>query len=244
MALEADAVRFVLLDASTAPANVLELWPRATKTLPDGFQQPTQPGAPAVANGGSGGFQVALVSQPGRLEIFLTARQTAGGAPAGIKDIRDAISHGAALIRRLLRAKPLHRIALILDLSEPADDMTTATARWLLELPFLKVPPGARDLSYQVNRPIKSVKMPNVGINRLCKWGTAMKQVIRMQLTPGGLSQQSPMVLSSNAVFTVTFDINTEAVEKAFTESQSKLLVDDLVEEASQLMTKGYDHLN
>ncbi len=60
MALEADAIRFVLFDSLSAPTNALALWQTAFGGMPSGFQQPQQPGAPALANGDVGGNQVLI----------------------------------------------------------------------------------------------------------------------------------------------------------------------------------------
>jgi hypothetical protein len=80
-------------------------------------------------------------------------------------------------------------------------------------------------------------------INRFCKWGTAEKQLIQLQMVPGAALQQSPFVLSSAQVFTIGFDVNTVPQADILTKKQSNSLLIELVQESSQLMSKGYAQL-
>jgi len=240
MALEADAVRIVLFEAPSIPANVLDLWQRVMGAPPQGFQQPPQPGA-AIATGNIANLQGALILQPGRLELNLTSPGSAGGGPpTGIADVAAAVSRAASLGRKLLGARRANRIGLVIELSESAIDAAGAVARFLRELPFLQVPPDASDLLFQINRQVTS-SVPGVNINRLCRWGTAVKQTVQMQLPTDAPTQS--LVLSSTHVLTIAFDVNTTPHQNPYTGKQSNTLLAELVQQSSQLMSKGYAQL-
>jgi hypothetical protein len=243
MALEADAVRFVLFDNSVSPANVLTLWQTGVNPLPQTFQNAPTPGAPSVASGTVGKFHFILAAQPGRLELAVVAPPPSvlHQPPDTIQDIQGALAKGKAIVRKILGRHLANRIGVVLDLSEVVADQPAACARMRRDLPFLAPPIGAVDLVWQLNMPYPSPSNPSIAINRHCKWATAQRQVLEMQMSPSGTQQQAPRVLSSSPVFSVTYDVNTAPVGgQLFNTTQARSFIGELSAEASELLTKGY----
>lgn len=243
MSLEADAVKYIVFTNASTPHNVLALWQDAFGgTLPQGFQQPQQLGAPAFAHGTSGAFRAALVAQSGRLELALTANPVASGQPGTIKDIHDAIVHGSIIAKAIMHKVPVNRIALVVEATETVPDNAAAVARLLAELPFLKLPSDASDLLFQVNSKLSTQVAHNVEMNRICKWITGTKQTFQMQV--GGTStSQKPIVLYSTPIYGFTIELNTSGNVNDLTSTECDTITDKLVDEAKQLLTGGYAYL-
>jgi hypothetical protein len=244
MTLEADAVKFVLFAAIPATQNILSLWQNASGgSLPQSFQQPQQLGAPALAQGTYGLFSAALIAQPGRIELALTANPLPLGKPDTIKDINAALVSGANAIKRIATQLSVNRIGLIIESTESMSDNAASIARLVREFPFLKLPQGASDLTFQLNSKLAARSARNTEVNRLCKWSTATKQVLQFQLGIGGSNSQGATVVSSTPVFGFTIDLNTFGNSADFSGAEVDELTDELVGEAQKLMEKGYAHL-
>jgi len=212
-------------------------------TLPQGFQQPQQIGAPAFAHGPSGPYQAGLIAQATRLELALTAKPLATGQPDSIKNIDSAIVHGSSIAKAIMQNLSVNRIALIVEATETVSDNAAGVARLVKELPFLKLPPNASDLTFQLNCKIATPIAKSVEINRLCKWSTATKQLLQIQVS-GTSAGQNAFIVSTTPVYGFTIDLNTSESVNNFSSQECDAIVDTLVNESKQLLVSGYAHLS
>jgi len=237
MALEADAIRFVLLDCLSGTASVLALWRDALENDPLGFQASQQPGNPSFASGKIGLLQCTMILHLNRLELLLQKeRQVGSGAPGAIQDISTALSEGKTAVKKLLSRYEIGRVAVVLDLSQEVEDEASAALCFGNAVSLGIDLQGARDLSFQISRRVPSRRVGGVEINRLSRWATGVKQLIQMQMGPGATNLQAPKVLNQQSVFNIMHDVNTTTRDVALTVDERQLLLDEVVEEAEGLV--------
>jgi hypothetical protein len=174
-----------------------------------------------------------------RLELLLqSGRQGGSGAPGAIQDVFNALSEGRGIVKRLLSSYNVGRVAAVLDLSEEVEDEATAALRFGDAVGLGIDLQGARDLSFQISHRTPSRNVPGVEINKLCRWGTGVKQLIQMQMGPGANNLQLPKVLNQQSVFNIMYDINTTARDAALSANERHMLLDEVVIEAEGLMVQ------
>jgi hypothetical protein len=246
MAWAAQGVRCVFYASPTVPPpNVDELWKHLVAgSDPENLQRPR--GVPqATASGHEDGLQVAMSTQPGRTDIFISNPedlfQGSGTDPAQlVAKARDKMMTALTHYRTT-------RVALVLDLLTVADTPEQARDVLLRELPFLKLPAGATDAVFQLNvvRPFAIDK--KLSMNRLCKWSLALLQVLSFTMNVGAAAAM-PVVASPSPVerrHAILYQVDLSSPPQAgsaglLDPGKARSLFGELCDEALSLIEKGY----
>jgi len=182
-----------------------------------------------------------LTIQPHRVDWFFQPsdeKVSESPAPADIGSWPKAIDGFSGFAKSWIKTKSLpefRRLAFGAILSEPVKDGKDGYKKLSKYLPTVKIDPeNSTDFFYQINRPRdQSTVLPEVSINRLCKWSVSQEQmgIIR----PGELTL---VPTSSFFACRLETDINTSP-DFRYKLEKLELLYDEFVNLAIEISEKG-----
>lgn len=233
----------------TAAPDAYQAWQRTFGGGPQSYQQNTPGGIPGnQAMAAMGEYQMMIAAQPGRTELtLLPIKHNPIGAQSAITanpellapaipDWRAALDFLLSHTARFLAGQTAARVALLVNLSEKARSQAEAGVLFRQATRSDVFPPGSSELTLGFNSVAEAA---GVGINRLCRWGTGIQNVVVMQGAVG-VAPVAQVVELHAAYFTV--DVNTMPRPAPFTVQQTIPLFDALAAEAKTIILEGYDH--
>lgn len=244
----ADSLHCVVFSQPTmAVPDALQPWLRLFGSAPQSYQQNLQ-GAVfgSMSSGTIGQYQISIAAQPGRMELaILPIPYPAPDASLPvIRDIATAFAVLQGYSDTLLETGGAIRVALILNLSGQTADAETAKEKFKQSIHYENLPTGATDLSFALNirTPISLPTHTATGLemNRVCRWGTSMHQLVQVQVGVGG---PAPTVVKETHVVTLQLDLNTIPRQVPFLIDEARAVFAALVAEARHLISEGYDRL-
>ncbi|WP_144186614.1 hypothetical protein [Elioraea rosea] len=228
----------VLFKQQPTVADALQLWTQAFGSSPDHFQK-SPPGAPGPqATGTVDAHQFTLQSQPGRIELIVTAFDSAEPAPA-IRDIPAALGLLKRYADPLCAGQAVLRIACVLQLLEKVASAHEAAKLVGSAAQLQQVPENAADLEFAINIRQTLKKHPGVQMNRLCRWAIAVQEIFQSRTDTPWLTR--PVSTFHVAAFTV--DINTVPRAEPYRQEDVISVFGELADEATRLMQEGYKGL-
>ena len=225
-----DSLQFVAFTSGRPKADAVDLWGRAfAGARPPNFSQIA--GGGTQSGGTVGGASVMLQSQLGRIDVIVSPIPDL--VPGGsMPDFEAAVEMGAEACLKAIKGEALLRPAVVFQTSEEAASLTEAVNR-VAALAPVRFPTAAIDLSYQTIVPMKSVADPSVTINRLVRWNTAKKIMVRVDQA-GGVINEGQMVAGRYVDVYAEGPVDPDRFERVFSE---------VVQEAKLLLSKGYERL-
>ena len=246
MALELDVARVVRFDRATQSASIIEDWLTLSGgSFPQQYQQASGTGGQSVARGEIGGVSVTLAASPGRTDLILSAPTPEGGAPQVLpvlKDVDGTLTLASELFGKLPLRGEVRKVALVLELSKRVTNQYEAAQLLQKDVPFITVEKNSIDLLYQVNLQKSSKTRNDVNINRLCRWATAVKQLLQIGFVPNSPSAEQNIVLSE-PVYSVVLDLSTAPEDINIAARDLYSFISELANEAHQIIGGGYEYL-
>lgn len=240
MAQQFDSLNFVIFVHGKPSGTALELWNKAFEsTPPENFQQLGTGGSQAAAR--KGDINVAIVTQLNRIDVVISpvVVMPFGGAPAASEPaLEPAIDVGLELIAKLSPGENVHRPAVVFQLTEECESVADSLRKTSDRAGGASYPSEATDLSYQTIVPTKSEAEPRLKINRLCRWNTGRRQVVRLDMTTGSMQNDGGTLATM-----LYLDVFTEEQPSATQENFSKLFA-EVVGEAKKILSRGYNALS
>lgn len=221
--------------------DAFQPWLSVFKAPPQNFQ--TNPvGSPpgGTASGLIGSYQVLLTANPGRVELVLGATPTSDGPPGLIRDVDQAIATLVLYAKELLKGYSANRVAVVLTLVQRTGSSREAAEVFARETKLPGIPPDALDLGFSVNVR-KSFKDSSRTMNRLCRWGTTIQQLVAVQITIG--SGEPSLGVQQFPAATLHIDANSLPSDQGEQVTTTAKLIDELAEEVKGILGSGYDYL-
>lgn len=242
MALESDALRVIAFDKKAIKMDLLRLWSENLKGQTTNYSQHPS-GASAVIAGFLDEEFCQITLHPGRVEILAGKRDVETNAnPRPFSDFGPSLTIAKRIFSEVAIKMDVHRVAIVMELFEKQPTTSDALDRIRRELPFLDLRSDDDDISFQVTRRVRSAALPSITINRLCRWGTAVQQMLQfeVQASSGENSHGVAKVINSQSVFTAFYDINCIPREEPLTHADACDLLTELGEKMSALVEGGY----
>lgn len=230
------------LFSGAQPGGALSLW---NAVFPGVQPSQLQTPAPGFTSAGATieGVEWELQVQVGRVDIFITGPTAAplivGRAaprPPSIPDLDTALADIVSKGKELTGLVKPNRIALVVQGSTPARDAADAIKILAASVPGLPLPQGAVEVDYKINSRISSKSVRGVGINRLCRWANAQRQIMQVLMQPSGPTQS---IIDGGWAVLQNIDLNT-TVDSTFNPTQASKLFDELATQSKRLVSDGY----
>lgn len=171
--------------------------------------------------------------QPGRTDWVVQALHDADVMPLHNVDLNPE-PFWEALPRLVADPKPVARLALGLELLCPAADRRDGYEHLRRVLPRMDIDAeGSTDFLYQINRRRRSLRHPEVEINRLSRWSVAAAAIVPLTLPPS-----SPVTPAEVAV-RLELDINSAPEARDIAADACASLLSEFVELARELARDG-----
>ena len=240
----AESIHFVVFSTPSPTPEAFNPWLRVFGSPPPNLQQ-NQPGTPpgGQASGVVGPYAVTINVQPGRTELVLTPSEANGPAPGVFDDTNDPLTTLKSYAEKLATKISVLRLAIIINLSEQAADGVAAGKIFENNLKAVPVPPGAVDLAYALNVPCDS-PVPGTAINRLCRWGTGVRQVVQVQMNSFAAGSIPQFTVSENHAAFLNIDVNTAPRSVPFAPGEVTALVAALDGEGRAIISEGLERLS
>lgn len=239
MAAKLDSLQFVAFTTAPVTAKAVELWQLAFSSLPESFQQ--LPVVGTQASGRIGQFTLTLIVQPNRIDVVIGPQEQAvleGGGAAHVESVDEAVELGKRVLKDVVAGQAVQRPAVVIQGSEECEGPEEAASKVLERVPHLPAPKGALDIQYQVNLPRPSKVDPSIDIHRIGRWSTGRRALLRLDIASASVSQ--PTALRYAAVDYV--DVFAAPTAVVGSEAFANVL-DEVVEEALHVLSKGYNAL-
>lgn len=183
-----------------------------------------------------------LTVPPGRADLVYAIgptpeQQAPDFEKSSLGEFAAAVGAFAPAAARFLGTRgDVKRIALGAHLGWPAenrDDSYAALVELIRTVPFdLR---GARDFTYQINRPRASTVLPDVSVNRVAKWASVRLSVVIADAVTNTMTRSS-----ENHGVLLELDFSTDANRQAaLPGDRLRPLFDELVRLASEIATAG-----
>jgi len=187
----------------------------------------------SIAQGFAGEFSIEIITQPNRFDIRVSMIDPQPSRPELPPELKLGGAAALALpwTKALAEERSAHRMSVILMGAHPATSSrdTVDIARKLV--PGLAAPPGASEIEYRTNVPKPSKICPEIELNRLHRWETAMTSIVQIAAP----SQLGPM----NWNLSELVDVNTSATARVV--GHRPELLDELLETAKALYEGGIE---
>ncbi len=222
--------------------DALSTWASFGIGSPLNFNQipgPAGPSSGSMATGVIGDLNVSLTLQPGRYDVVLTAANPGGpAAPANIQSFDAAIGHLTKFCEKIIAAENPLRVALVLTMSEQYPDAAAAGKAFKDIVPITWPLDGAQELNFQFNAQ-KKLGTAGWSMNRICRWATSERQILTMEIGPGG--QMHTTSTARTDVLNFVVDVNTTIRPIPLGQSQASAAFAELVKEVLAIKLDGYD---
>lgn len=239
----AESLQLVLfLEPAVPDPDAFSLWTQALKMRPTFFQQIPDMGG-SIASSNVGEYHLFLSVSPLRIEITVAAKQynQPSDKPPVIYDISPGFLLLDEINSKLSVDYKSSRMALIASLSRFYATQAEAIADFQMNTPTQNIPLSASNLEFVVNvrRFLHLVESQHVEINRLCRWGLGLSQMMQIQAIADG-SPQNPSVLKSVSRSTLILDLNTVVADRNYKDASKPETFSNLVSEAEAIIQQGY----
>ena len=246
MALELDVARVVRFDRASQSASIIEDWLALSGgTFPQQYQQANGAGGQSVARGEISGVSVTLAVSPGRTDLILSAPTPEGVAPKVLpvlKDVDGVVNLAGELFAKLPVKGEIKKVALVLELSKRVLNQYEGAQLLKIDVPFIVVQDNSIDLLYQVNLQKYSETRNGLNLNRLCRWSTAIKQLMQIGISPNSQSAEQSIILSE-PVYSGVLDLSTAPDDANISAEDLPSFVRELSNEARLIIGGGYEYL-
>jgi len=246
MAWKAQSIQAVFFTAGANVESAIAVFTKATGAEPLSSQSLQLPNGARQSNasGKLEQFGLSVQSQPGRMDVFLLPQAAVvptAGIPGDFPIIDDVEAASRSLVNTLSKIAdiPSNRLALVLNLIEPAQGPKDATIRVakLIEIPMIF--DDAAEVLFRINRPkevtISSGRMP---INRIMTWTLQSFQTININLNP--IQQLSAPPASYMFAAGLQVDLNTALQPRSpFSNEDTHSIFEQLRAEAYRLSDPG-----
>ena len=235
-----EQIQIVLFLRQQPLVDALKLWSQAFDEPPSAFQ--TLTAGHTQCQGVVRGTLNTLVVQPARIDLLIQPEPIVSDTtvlPLSLPDPAISSADGIERLRRAAAGLLISRVACVMQGSSRAGDKASAIKQAGEVIRNLSLPRGASDLTYQITVPKMSSLNEARRIQRLARWQTV--QLVH-------INQTATMGLQSIGAFQSIFGLHTYV--DVFVENQEELnsltvvpVLEEVVAEASAIMTRGYDAL-
>lgn len=226
------------------PPPAFDVWTRVGGAPPSSYNQ-NPPGMPpgSQAAGEIEGQQVAVMSQPGRIDIAINPAPPSGpGDTPPVLEFAPAKELVLRLAKKLAGGDHPLRIAIVANCIQYVETSDEAVRLFTQATRLQDVPTKAMDLSFAINLR-RSFGAAGWEMNRLCRWATGQMQFVEFHLSgPDGMAG-APRVSIVKHMASLTIDVNTVLRHIPLGNTQAVAAFDELASEVEAIMSVGYERL-
>jgi hypothetical protein len=229
---QVESLRFTLFYSAVDKQSAEGLWEKITGSLPQNRTERPQERL-LVEEGIWEDNLLSVTLRPDRIDVIISSAPTIIPELPNAGQLEAVISRAQNLLDKL-QFSEVTRIAFGLVLLHPERDHSSAYQTLTKFLPNVQIEPGARELVYQINLPIKSKNDSSIEINRLRRWSVALMRFINV------LNAENSNRVELFAT-RLELDINTHQDFTLSELSKARKLMDELIAEAIAI-TQGENH--
>lgn len=248
--------RLTLLSAVPMPSDrpsALDLYRRLWGGEPEGFQRPSNPLMPSVAQGTGENLKLVCIVQPGRIDFVISpSTPFQDPAQAQFPVVQDAselhtqLLHVMDEVGRNLVPNSIVRVAASIQFINVQPTFADANKALTSVIPAsygVKVT-DEEDFVFQVNRP-RTSRTENIRMNEVIKWSVDRLKIVTAAIPTQGTPTAAPSVPAPTQTLTsdfiaasVTFDNNNTPSEQPLPPAHQSALLGEAFALALQMQQK------
>ena len=189
------------------------------------------------------GNLLAMVSQPGRVDLTLEARDEESSEMSELSTM-GSLSGGTMepfmeIVKRWLNeCPPANRLAFGATLGWLAADAQTGYEEIQRYLPSVQLnPQGSLDFFYQINRPKESTVRPGVRINRISRWSVPLVGTVGVTVDP--TASKATASIQGWHICKLELDINTSILSDATSGDGAYAIFQELAAHGQEIAKEG-----
>lgn len=214
------------------PTEAEDWWLQATGQQAEETQSRPREGV-RQQNGNFKEKRLILNSQPDRVDWLLEEPSSP------MSDIQEAADPFFMLVLDWLQKHhPMNRLALGAILTKPVSNRREGYEKIAPLIPSVKLDPqNSSDFFYQINRPRISATVPDIKINRLCKWSVLQVGVIQIEVN---LENPTSRIVPEQSLHAcrLELDINTSPENKESLERPHEIF-EEMITWGNEISEKG-----